>query len=207
MLHNRYVLLSAKILLGAAALLFTVFIIRKFLPCVLPFLLAFITAALFEHPIVRLCTKYRFRRGYASVFVLLLFFLAVLVLLSLAAAKIFEEIYGFFTDLPTLFAGVPKIVANLQDQIDRFLLSMPDGSRSYVEKLITSIGAKITELPGTLSEKALTELSHFAVSAPDVLLFVATYVVGSFLISLGYPEIKTFLSGSSPRGSWKRSPF
>ena len=193
MLHNRYVLLSAKVLLGAAVLLFTVFVIRKILPCILPFLLAFATAAIFEHPITRLCAKYRFRRGYASVFVLLLFFLAVLVLLSLAAAKIFEEIYGFFTDLPTLLSGIPKIVAGLQDQVDRFLLSMPDGSRSYVEGLIASIGSKITELPGALSEKALTGFSRFAVSTPDVLLFVATYVVGSFLISLGYPEIKSFL--------------
>ena len=205
MLHNRYVLLSAKILLGAAALLFTVFVIRKILPCVLPFLLAFATAALFEHPIAALCSRYRFRRGYASVFVLLLFFLAVLVLLSLAAAKIFEEIYGFFTDLPTLFAGVPKIVANLQDQIDQFLLSMPDGSRSYVEELIASIGTKIAELPGTLSEKALTGLSRFAVSAPDVLLFVATYVVGSFLISLGYPEIKSFLKRQLSPGQLEKA--
>lgn len=188
----RLVLLAAAG--GAALLLF----LRFLLPCVLPFIPAFLTAALCE-PAVRLLTdRLRLRRGVASFLCVLTVLASLTGFFLLVVVRLLDEAVGLARELPRLAAGLPDLISRLDRTLRRLSDAAPASMRGYIDQALDALAARAAELPASLSTRALAWLSSAAAGAPGTLLALGTYAVGSFFISAGFPSIRAFLIRQIP---------
>jgi len=191
--------LLLTLLLAAAALLGTLVFFRWVLPCLAPFLFAFLTAWLSEPVTELLCSRARFGRGAASALCVGVILLAVLGVGAYLASRLTAEAETFIRELPSLLSGIPAALARLEARIGRYVRESPDGVREYLDAALESLSAKATELPAELSSKALAFITRHAQNAPLGALSLAVYVIGSFFISRSYKSIRSFLARQIPQ--------
>ena len=67
-----------------------------------------------------------------------------------------------------------------------------------MDEALKSVGQRAAQLPAALSAWALSKLSSAAAGAPGTVLALATYAIGSFFISAGFPSIRAFLIRQVP---------
>lgn len=172
--------------------------IKFLLPCLAPFLIAFATAALSE-PVVRYLTdKLNLRRPIASALCVLIILLSVVGFVLLVLTRLFDEAVGLLQELPELAAGLTDVMARVERAAQRFVTSLPPAVRDYADAALENLGSKLLELPTTLSAAALESLGRMAERAPATALFCVTYAIGSFFISISYPEVLAFIGRQLP---------
>ncbi|MGM9522485.1 MAG: sporulation integral membrane protein YtvI [Oscillospiraceae bacterium] len=191
-------------LLRAALIIAGVLIFAKFLlPCLLPFIFAFLTAWLIEPAVRYLNRRLHFNRGAAAALCVLFILLSFLGLFSFVISRLIYEAVDFVKALPELAAGIPGILRKIENSVANFIARSPDGIQEYLDNAIDGFISKAAEIPAALSSKALTWLSGFAGSTPRVVLFCATYAIGSFFISSSFPEILRFIKKQIPESFHK----
>jgi len=171
---------------------------KLLLPCLLPFIFAFLTAWFLEPAVSFLCSRFKMKRGFASAVCSLFIFFVAGGVIALAVSRLVYEAAGFIKDLPKLLQWVPSSLNSLQNALDKYVRTAPEGTREYISGAIDSISQSAVELPAVLSERALGLVSSFASNAPGIVLFGVTYVIGVFFISRGYRDIKQFLLRQIP---------
>ncbi len=189
---------AVKFLLTAASVVITVLLLKIILPCLLPFILAFLAAWLLD-PVVRgLARRFHMSRGFASALCILLMLAAFMGLFSFVFSKLLYEAIVFIKNLPVLLADIPDILARLESSIMNVIQRSSPDVRDYCLAAIDGIITKAQELPGELSSKALTLISDIAANAPGTLLACGTFLIGTFFISSGFPDILAFLRRQVP---------
>ena len=182
------------LIVASGALLF----IKYLLPCLLPFIMAFFTAWLIEPLVAWGSKRVKIPRGVCSALIILFFLVSVLGCGALIISKILYEAVGLLESLPKFFSGVPDLVERLNAAVSRFISRSPEGVRQYIQTAIDGIYESISHLPSQFSSKVLSTISAFAGSTPDIILFCATYAIGSFFISGSYPLIRSFIRRQIP---------
>ena len=186
---------------AVAAILGGYLFFRFLLPCLAPFCLAFLTAALCE-PVVRLLTdRLHLRRGVASALCVLVVLSSLLGFFMLVVVRLIDEALGLITELPRLASGLPQILSRVEGALRHAMDSAPQGVRDYMDEALLAISERAAQLPAALSQWALGKLSRAAAGAPVTLLFLATFAIGSFFISAGFPAILSFLRHQIPTGA------
>lgn len=178
----------------AAAWLFLKFL----LPCLWPFLLAFLTAAVCEPAVSFLSDKCHLRRGIASALCVLLILASLVGFFLLVVVRLVDEAVGLMEALPGLAAGLPEVLERVEFTFRRIIDSVPEGVRAYLDEAAAAIGERAARIPATLSAWALEKLRAAAAGAPGIALSVATYAIGSFFISAGFGSIRAFLARQIP---------
>ncbi len=174
---------------------------RFLLPCLAPFILAFLTAALCE-PVVRILTeRLHLRRGVASAICVLVVLSSLLGFFMLVVVRLIDEGVGLIMELPRLASGLPDILSKLESSLRRAMENAPQGAQNYMNDALLAIGDRAAQLPAALSQKALGWLSRTAAAAPATLLFLATFAIGSFFISCGFEGIMRFLRRQIPQNA------
>lgn len=166
--------------LGALTVFFALFLFPK----ILPFLLGFSVAALFE-PLVRRCAKGK-SRWFASSVVILPFWGIVLFLLWKLGSLIYAEAGQLLQWLRT--ADIGGWIAALP--------IMP-GDEQTREKILSWIGEQLPAVLN-LSQDLLVRLIGLLMKLPDAFLFSFAMVVSSLLISASYPAWEPFLLRQMP---------
>lgn len=179
---------------GAALLLF----FRYLLPCVLPFALAFLTAALCEPAVRLLSEKARLRRGVASALCVLTVLASLTGFFLLVVVRLIDEAVSLAAELPRLAAGLPELLGRLERAFRRVLDAAPASLRPYMDGALEDINGRLTRLPAALSAWVLGKLSSAAAGAPGTILALGTYAIGSFFLSAGFPSIRSFLLRQIP---------
>ena len=190
-------------LYGAAAVLGTLIFVKYLLPALWPFLLAFLTAALCEPAVEFFSEKCHLRRGIASAFCVLTVLSSLVGFFLLVVVRLVDEAAGLLEALPRLTAGLPQVLERLEAAFRHVIASAPEGVRAYMEDAAKAAGERAAQIPARLSEWALSKLRTAAVGAPGTVLAVATYGIGSFFISSGFPSVKAFLARQVPDGMRK----
>jgi len=185
--------------LAAAAVFFGLWLFSRYLlPCLLPFLLAFLTAWFLEPAIGFLCGRFRMKRGFAAACGALFLLFVFTGVAALGVSRLIYQAVDFLRDLPRLLQFVPAVSEKLEAAADRTITAAPEETRAYIVSAIERLTEKAAELPAALSARALALLPAAAAEAPKVLLFCVTYCVGVFFISRSYGEIKSFLLRQIP---------
>lgn len=179
---------------GAGILLF----FRCLLPCVLPFALAFLTAALCEPAVKLLSEKAHLRRGVASAFCVLVVLSSLAGFFLLVVVRLIDEAVSLASELPRLASGLPDLIDRAERAFRRVSDSVPASVRGYMNDALEAVADRASQLPAALSAWALGKLSSAAAGAPGMALSLATYVIGSFFISAGFPSIRAFLIRQIP---------
>ena len=182
------------IVIGAASLLF----IRFLLPCLLPFILAFFTAWLIEPVVSHFTVRTGRGRGIFSAVCVLFLIFTLTGSLVLFVSKLIYEAVDLIQSLPEILAGIPEFIEDVKSAVRRFISRSPDGVREYISSAVACIYDKVSELPGVLSSKVLQWLSSVASHSPKIILFLATFSIGSFFISKSYPSILSFIKKQIP---------
>lgn len=173
--------------------------LRYLLPCVLPFALAFLTAALCEPPVRLLSEKAHLRRGVASALCVLVVLMSLTGFFLLVVVRLIDEAVNLLSELPRLAAGLPDLIEQVEQAIWRVLDSSPASVRGYMTGALEAMVTRASQLPAALSAWVLSKLSSAAAGAPGTILSLATYAIGSFFISAGFPSIRAFLIRQVPR--------
>lgn len=179
---------------GAGILLF----FRYLLPCALPFLLAFLTAALCEPAVRLLSDKAHLRRGAASALCVLVVLSSFVGFFLLVVVHLIDEAVNLAAELPRLASGLPDLIERLERAFRRASESAPASVRGYMDEALRAIADRASQLPASISAWALGKLSSAAAGAPGTILSLATYAIGSFFISAGFPSIRAFLVRQIP---------
>ncbi len=175
------------------------YVLLKFLlPCLIPFILAFATAAICEPVVCFLTDRAHLRRGIASAVCVLVILASVAGFFLLVVVRLADEAVGLVTSLPRLASGLPDIIERVELTVKRVTESVPEGLRSYADAAVDAVAARAAQIPAELSAWALGRLSSAAARAPGTLLTLATWVIGSFFISAGFGEIRAFLIRQIP---------
>lgn len=171
---------------------------RFLLPCLLPFLLAFLAAWLLEPAVRGLTVRYHMKRGFASAACVTVLLAAIAGILWFVVSRLVYEAVEFIEELPELLSGVPPLLERLEAGAERFIQRSPAKARDYLQGAMGSLAEKAREWPAAVSGKALTKLSEWGKKAPAAVLSGATFVIGTFFISAGFPEIYKFLRRQVP---------
>ena len=185
-------------LTGALAVLGMVLFVKLLLPALWPFLLAFLTAALCEPAVEFFSEKCHLRRGIASVLCVLTVLSSLVGFFLLVVVRLLDEAAGLLEALPRLTAGLPQVLERVEDVFRRVTAAVPEGARGYMEDALEAAGERAAQIPARLSEWALGRLQSAAAGAPGTILAVATYVIGAFFLSAGFPSVKAFLARQVP---------
>ena len=182
------------LLAGVGTLLF----FRFLLPCVLPFLLAFLTAAFCEPAVRFLSDKAHLRRGAASALCVLVILSSLVGFFLLVVVRLIDEAVSLASELPRLASGLPGLIERIERAFRRLSDAVPASVRSYLDQALRALADRASQMPASLSAWALGKLSAAAAGAPKTVLSVATYAIGSFFISAGFPSIRSFLARQIP---------
>lgn len=188
----RAVLTVAGIVLGALVL------IRFLLPCLWPFLLALLTAAVCEPAVEFLTDRCRLRRGVSSALCVTVILASLTGFFLLVVVRLFDEAAGLMEELPRLTEGLPRVLERVELTVRRLIASAPQGVRSYLAGAMEAAGERAAQIPAELSAWALDKLRVMAAGAPGTLLAVGTYVLGAYFISAGFAEVRAFLIRQIP---------
>lgn len=177
---------------------------RFFLPWIMPFLLALITARIIE-PLVGLMTrKFQFRRGFAAFVASGFALLLMLLLLFVLVHQAINGIGILAQNLPDVIASVGQTVGRLEAALYHFLIAAPPETQNMILSAIESFGLMLEELPTQISSVLLGAASTTAQTFPRVFLFVVTYGISVLFISMSYPQVMDFLRRQVPK-KWRGS--
>lgn len=173
---------------------FAIFAFRYAIFAIMPFFIAFIIATIVR-PLVRLLTeRLRFKRGLASVLVLVLFYATVGILavfigvrIALAAKDLFLKIPAVYTDT------IEPAVINMFDSFETFVKKLDPTLVTVVEdmsvKLTDSLGSTIT----SFSLKLVSSITGYISSIPNMLISTLIMIISSFFMTADYKLITTFV--------------
>ena len=102
---------------------------RWLLPCLMPFALAFLTAALCEPAVKVLSEKARLRRGVASALCVLTVLASLLGFFLLVVVRLADEAVGFVGELPRLASSLPGLIERLENALSRLSQAVPPSLR------------------------------------------------------------------------------
>lgn len=188
--HQRVLLLLVYVALGTAAgYLFFKYLFRL----LLPFILAWLLAALLE-PAVRLLTqRFHLRRGLAACGMVLSSVALLVTLLYYLGKKLLLEAAGLGQTLLHLMQDFPQTAAELSQRLVDALPFLPGSLAAFLLELPKNLFNGEFSLPPALSSGAFSAGLGVAKSIPSAFLFVVVFLVASILVSSDWQKVNRTL--------------
>ncbi len=161
---------------------------------IMPFLVGFLFAAMFQ-PLIRLLHRMtKIPIKWISFIVILLFFSLVFFILSLIGFEIFLFLRSFFSDLPQLY--VNTILPYLQDLADRlsdFIAGLDPTLVSAYEEFFDVIIGSTGNIISTVADAVVGWISSAATRTPMMLVSWLVTIIVTFFIAIDYQRIIGFI--------------
>lgn len=127
---------------AAVILAIAVFLCRKALPVLAPFVVALLVSLLLK-PIVRfLHGRCRVHKGVAAAVTVVLFYCLLGLALTLLFVKLFASAKAFVLDLPRLYNTVVEpLLETVSAELERFIARLDPAALSSISGLLESAGA------------------------------------------------------------------
>lgn len=184
MSKRNFGLLSAVIL---GAILGGWLLIAFGLPVLLPFLIGYLVARIAEPLVRRLANRRWMPRWVCAGLCVTVVFLLLVVVLYLLCRLLCGQLAGLLRELPALLQSVAGPLEWLQEQVlglaSRAPAEMQPMLRGWVEQLFAGSSMVLEKL----SEGLFSTASAMLVGLPDLLLFLMTAILASFMISARLP--------------------
>lgn len=168
----------------------------------LPFVLAFLTAAAIQKPLRWIARKTRLRRGFVSFLVVAGIVLLVAALIALLLWQLAVWVIGFFTD-PAKMAAVEayatSLVEAVQSWIDSLSSQLPASAVSLLNQGIAQLGSRFLSLVSSAVADGASYLMTFVVSKlPAFLLDFFIWILASILLAVDYETVVARLTNLLP---------
>ena len=203
------------VMLAAIALL----VIRYALGVCLPFVAAFIVAAVLQKPKNFIVNKTPFKKGAASVICVMGAIVVFVILMALIGVRLVGEIKGFVDYIILQFQDLNSVIDNVEAWIMNIVAALPEFLRKTLSESVQSIATQLREaveggeitVPSTLTESLGSAFSFSWISAPisgvistakQIPSFIVATVVGiiaSCFMTSEYPEVMRFITAQFPK--------
>lgn len=196
--ENKHLRFAVIVFYIAASLIGAYFFMRFLLPCLLPFILAYLTAAAIEPAVRHLSESYRIKRSFCSAVCTVIAFLALTGLISAAMTHAAYEVTKLIRELPEALSGTLELIEKARELLSGAIKTVPDSYRDFAFDTLDSVKESFAQLPVRLTSVLMSALSSLAAAVPGVFLFTVTYTLGVFAISSTYPQIRKFIIRQIP---------
>ena len=167
------------------------------LPLVMPFVVALIVAELMDPIVIRISGKRKISRSLAVGLVLLLFVGLFSTVITVAIARLVEEIRLVVVELPNLFPIAMQLGTEFAEQFGRFNESLPGSIQDMLAKNLEAVQASVGDWL-----KNLTSVLGVVSSVPSLITNLLIAFVATFFISRDRGEIGDFLLSLFPQ-EWR----
>lgn len=175
-----------------------IFILKYFFSLFAPFIFAMITAAFIE-PISEKCSlKLHIGKKLSSIICCTVILAIICSTVSFVAIRTVYELSSFVRELPKILSSVTPLIITIEKSISRFISNAPGEIQEYMIGAMDNILEEVAQLPGVFTGKSLSFLSSVLSRGPGLILFVVSYILGVFFISMEYTQIKNFLITQMP---------
>ncbi len=165
--------------------------IKYVLPLLMPFVIGMIIAVSFRRLIDLIQNKIKIPRSVVSIFVLLIFYIALGYLIFILGFKIINFIGELVGSAPsfyknTILPAIDTLANNLSKQF-------PD-AKVYVEDFKSNLNPKIFTYLSNASSSILSEIANLAGMVPNLLIKLIFTIVSSFFFTIDYYRITRFIT-------------
>lgn len=162
---------------------------------IMPFVVAFIIAAILDKPVRWLSSKPHFPRKLVSAVFLVLFYGIIVTLLSFIVNRLLNAMFSWFGELPTLYTlYIEPAVRSMLLWYDQNIAVLLPGFQEDMESNMGDILNALSGLFSGASASMLRLAQDFVVSAPSMLFSLLFGVVASAYFCMDYPSISYFLA-------------
>ena len=190
-----------------------VLIMRYALSICLPFVIAFIVAAILQRPKRFLVKKTPLKNGVAAGICVLLLIVIFVSLVSLIGVRIFDEIKGFASYVGAKLQNLDEVVNNIESWLVNLVASLPEFIGKTLKESVTELFSDIRQYMAGESDKISSAISsglgdNFSLSwitgplsgvistakqVPTILLSVVISIVACCFMTSEFDEVKEFI--------------
>lgn len=198
--HKQFLIQLLYYIVVTALVLGAAYLVLRWL---LPFVLAFLTAAALQRPLRWMVRKTRLRRGFVSFLAVAGIVLLLAALIALAVWQLTVWIIGFVTN-PDKMAAVQDYATNLTHSVQSLLDSLSsrlsgstmsllrDGLSHITGSFLSLVSGAVADGAGTLVSFVVSKLSAF-------LLDFFIWILASILLTVDYETVITRLTHLLPQ--------
>ena len=202
-----------NVLYFAIIIAILVLIMRYALSVCLPFVIAFIVAAILQRPKNFLVRKTPLKNGAAAGICVLLSIIIVAALVSLIGVRIFDEVKGFVSYIGAKLQNLDDVVNNIESWLTNLIASLPEFLSKTLKESVSQLFSDIREYMAGESDKISSAISSgigekfsfswitgplsgvisTAKQVPTILLSVVISIVACCFMTSEYDEVKAFI--------------
>ncbi len=195
-----------------------VFIVRYALGVCLPFVIAFVFAAILQKPKNFLVKKTFLKNGAASGLCVLLAIVLAVALVSLIGVRAFEEIRDFVKYIMTKLQSADVVVDNIEAWLTNLINSLPEFIKKTLNESVTDLFTSVREYIAGESSKLTEQIgsglsSNFNLSwitgplsgvistakqLPSILVAVLISIIACCFMTSEYDGVKRFIKNQFP---------
>ena len=183
-----------RFLYAAVVLAIAIYICRKAVFVLRPFVVALLVSLLLRpvvHFLQRVC---RIQKTIAAVCVVLLFYALVGVLLTLLGFRLVTGVKDIVLGLPEFYnLRVEPLLYQMGGSISSFVERLDPAAASTVSAYLVNAGNAIESTVSSFSMAALKAATGYAFSVPGYLLNILITIIATVFLSSDFPRIKRFL--------------
>lgn len=176
-----------------------VLVLRYLLLWMMPFVFAFMAAALLQRPLKWLVKRTRISKKFFSVVLVVMSILLLAGLVGFAGSRLVVAAADFLTDesnVRMIESTVRSISAALQELLRRLAVSLPDEAGEAVGKMVRSLAdSLLKQVPGLFAAAARWLTSNL----PMMLISFLIWVIASIFLSIDYEKVTSFFLRQIPR--------
>lgn len=164
--------------------------IKYVLPLLMPFVIGLIIAIIFRKLIDLIEKKFRIKRSFVSIFILIIFYGIVVLLISFIGIKVYSFVKDLFGRLPELYEQT--LEPAFHTAADNLMEQFP-GIRPYVEEFVLNINDTIFSFVKDASSTVIGTVTGLAGRLPSLLIKLIFTIVASFFFTIDYYRITDFV--------------
>ena len=182
----------------------------------LPFIIAFIVAAILQKPINTLTKRLPLKKGFVSAVLVILTVGIVVTIITLIGAQLVSYVKDFGSFISGKIESLPDFLNNVQDWIYRHIKFLPDSIESVVHTTMDSVFGKLNSSETIESANAIktTTASSFDFSSlsapisgllstakqiPSILIAVVITIFACCFMAADYDVLMNFIKRQFPK--------
>ncbi len=186
-----------KIAYAAVIILLIYFVFKYAINWVMPFIVAFIFAAIL-YPLIKLLSekmKLKKHKRPIAIIITTLFYCTVGVLTWFIVSRIVIAVSGFITSLPEYFATTIKpnleiAYEKIRALLANFKIEIDTGSKTFFDSLTSGLSGMVSKIMPSLS---------FITSIPGMVVSVIIMIISTFFIAMDFDKITGFCLAQLPK--------
>lgn len=168
------------------------------IPHMMPFIIAFVVAALLQFPLDRMQFRKQRVRKLASIILCAVFYLIVFVIVLIVGARVITEAGDLIRAIPKLFSEIVPFFNRAFDELEITVAAYDAELATVIDQMATSTLKTLSQTVTDISAKALILVTGIATSIPGTIVSVVITVISTFFMAIDYDIILAFLKKLIP---------